>query len=467
MESPNLAVHLANREMPAPLHFLRSSDLLGHEFRETAMAAGDSRAPIGADGDLSDRERDVMDRIARGESVNQIAEALGVKPNAVSQARYRALRKGVGDPERAALGQLRDRSFAQAARRVLGAGAAIGEPEITLLRPPEDLRSGAIAPCAPGDVRYGAPPGRSVGSAWSDDARPFRAPRRSRPLTGLTNRLGPTLWASTQLVLLAGDEGAVTARRFLEAVVPEAWRIGTGLPAWEERQRASIQSLPGNSRRGIPFHFSARWPSLSGQPTREASSVVSFVTFSLGDWRGRGEAVTGPLFSLGLVELLPTRSGSDELYLRPTPKAAGLAERLGRAGASSLYPYSDDAWAAIRECLRDTHTAELARAVKALEIVRDSHSAQEFQAGIAMAFEQEMRPRRGRRDPDGEAPAAGVKSEASGQLARLRELGLVAIPNSRDLDLYRPITGGSVPVGDAMGPEALTARGRLLLADES
>jgi DNA-binding CsgD family transcriptional regulator len=406
--------------------------------------------PLGVD--LTPTEREVMQRSARGQDATEIALAMDLAPGTVSQARYRAVRKGAPGRERATLGQLRERAFERAAGRVLGAGAEVDEAEaVAFLRPPADVRDGA-EPQAPDAVRLGVPRGDRVGRVWEDDARPFRAPRKARPLSGLTNRIAPTLWASTRLVLLAGDEGPVTPARLLASVVPDAWRIGAGLDAWEEEQRRLIQSRPGAKRRGVPFHFSARWPSLSGPETREASSVVGFVTFSLGDWRGTGSAVSGPLFTLGLAELLPTRSKTQPLYLRPTRKAVDLAQELGMTDASCWYPYDDAAWRAIRECLRSTPTLELDRLVRALRVVGESEGTADFQEGIARAFDLPETSTGSRR-----------ASEAGGHLARLRELGLVTIPGAYDLDLYRLLDVQPRIDAPAFGPDAITARGQALL----
>lgn len=400
--------------------------------------------------DLTDTEREVMKRVTRGEDLADVARAMELSPNTVAQARYRALRKGVPGRERVTLGHMRERAFERAAARVLGPGADPGA-DVSFLRPPPDVRDGA-EPQAPSSVLLGVPRGVRVASVWDDDAREFRAPRAPRPLSGLTNRIGPTLWASTRLVTLAGDEGPVTPARLLEDVLPDAWRIGAGLDAWEEQQRELIQSRPGSRRRGVPFHFSARWPSLSGPETREASSVVGFVNFSLGEWRGVGKPVVGPLFALGLAEVLPTRSRKQELFLRPTRKAHDLALALGQTDATCWYPYGDDAWEVIRECLRTTPTLELDRAVKALRVVGDSGGTEDFQRGIATAFAVAQ-------TSTGSRKAA----EAGGHLARLRELGLVTIPGAYDLDLYRPLPDPPPRDAPAFGPDAITARGRELL----
>ncbi len=409
-----------------------------------------SQMPLPLGVDLTPTEREVMQRSARGQDAAEIAQAMDLAPGTVSQARYRALRKGAPGRERATLGQLRERAFERAVARVLGPGVDVDEA-VTFLRPPRDVRDGA-KPEAPDAVRLGVARGTRVGLVWEDDARPFRAPRDARPLGGLTNRIGPTLWASTRLVMLAGDEGPVTPERLLEDVLPDAWRIGAGLDAWEEEQRQIIQSKPGAKRRGVPFHFSARWPSLSGPETREASSVVGFVTFSLGDWRGHGKPVFGPLFTLGLAQLLPTRSKNQPLYLRPTPKALRLAEDLGATGASCWYPYDDGAWQVIRECLRTTPTLELDRVLMALRVVGESEGTADFQAGIARAFK---------------LPKASTgsrwASEAGGHLARLRELGLVTIPGAYDLGLYRLLDDRPRRDAPAFGPDAITARGQALL----
>lgn len=400
---------------------------------------------------LSPTEREVMQRTARGEQSVDIAAAMGLTENTVAQARYRALKKGAGGRERVTLGQMRERGFDRAASRVLGQ-RPYSSREAAFLQPPADVREGAI-PTPPDQVLLGLPQGRPVGRAWQDDPRPFRAPKRERPLTGLTNRLGPTFWASTRLVMLAGEEGPVTPAQLLQAVMPDAWRIGAGLHAWEERQRESIQSRPGAKRRGVPFHFSARWPSASGPETREASSMVGFVTLSMGDWRGTGSAVSGPFFTLGLAEILPTQEKGEPLFIRPTTKALDLAVALGHAGASCWYPYGDAAWDAIRECLRTTPTGELDRAREALRLVAESEGTGEFQERIGRAFDI----------PPGSTGARRA-TEASGQLARLRELGLVTIPGASDLDLYRPVDGpqrGGAP----FGPEAVTDRGHRLLLE--
>lgn len=403
--------------------------------------------------DLSPTEREVMQRTSRGEQSSEIAAAMGVSANTVAQARYRALKKGAGGREQVTLGQMRERAFERAATRVLGAGAA-AEVDAAFLRPPPDLRDGS-PPLPPTAVPFGLPPAHRAGRAWEHDPREFRAPHRDRPLSGLTNRIGPTLWASTQLVTLAGDEGPVTPMRLLEVVLPEAWRIGAGLDAWEEAERARIQSRPGAKRRGVPFHFSARWPSLSGPETREASSVVSFVNFSLGDWRGTGSAVSGPLFTLGLAELLPTREKGEPLFVRPTVKAFELAAELGRVDASCWYPYGDEAWSVVRECLRTTPTGELGRAAWALHLVGETRSTSEFQEAIGATFG---------------IPSTGTgsrwASEASGHLARLRELGLVTIPGAYDLDLYRSIDRPRGRDAEAFGPTAITERGHELLATD-
>jgi len=417
---------------------------LDDQPRQTAMFVG-----LG----LSDTESEVMQRTARGEESSRIADELGMTPNAVAQARYRALKKGAGGRQQVALGQIRERAFDRAKRRVLGAGPD-ADREVGFLRPPPDVRDGA-EPEKPDRVMLGAPPGEYVGRVWEDDARRFRPPRKVEPLSGYTNRIGPTLWASTRLVLLAGDQGAVTPGELLETLLPDAWRIGAGLEAWEAEQRAIIQGRPGSKRRGVPFHFSARWPSLSGAEAKEASSVVSFVQFSIGEWRGSGSPVLGPLFTLGLAEILPVpaRSKKQPLYLRPTRKALGLAQALARAGASCWYPYSDEAWQVIRECLRATPEMELDRVVRALQAVGGSTTTKDFQQAIASTFEIK-------------GTGSRRKTEASGHLARLRELGLVTIPGAYDLDLYRPIEREARRGTPAFGPDSVTMRGMELLDHE-
>jgi DNA-binding CsgD family transcriptional regulator len=412
-----------------------------------------SQMTLSVEPDLTTTEREVIQRVARGEDLADVARAMDLSPNTVAQARYRALRKGAPGRERVTLGHMRERAFERAAARVLGS-AAEAEDGVAFLRPPPDVRDGA-APRAPDSVELGLPDGRRVARVWDDDARTFRPPHQTRPLSGLTNRIGPTLWASTRLVDRAGDEGAVTPARLLEDVLPDAWRIGAGLDAWEEDRRQMIQSRPGSRRRGIPFHFSARWPSLSGHETREASSVVGFVNFSLGEWRGVGREVVGPLFALGLVDLSPTRSKTQALYLRPTRKAVELALALGAAGATCWYPYGDDAWRVIRECLRDTRTLELDRVVRALHAMAGSTGTEDWQRNITRAFADEATGTGSRR-----------ASEAGGHLARMRELGLVTIPGAYDLDVYRSLPDQPPRDAPAFGADAITARGRELLDAE-
>jgi len=409
--------------------------------------------PLGPD--LTRTEREVMQRTARGEDLADIAEALGLKPNTVAQARYRALRKGAPDSERVTLGQMRERDFERAAARLLGPGADV-QRALVFLRPPADLHDSS-RPEGPDHVRLGLPPGRFVHAVPPAGFHPC-GHHSPPPLSGFTNRIGPTLWASSQLVDLAMDEGPVSPERLLESIVPRAWRIGADLDTWEKDQRKRIQGRPGAKRRGVPFHFSARWPSATGPETREASSLVGFVNFSVGEWARPGRSPVGPLFALGLAEVVESRTDQPQRYLWPTTKACELAARLGDVGASCWYPYSDPAWHVIRECLRVTPNAELLRTTLALRAFSESGDTKEFQRRVVQELDEVDREA-------GHHLGTGSRSASAsgGHLARLREFGLVTIPGAYDLDLYRPLVDPPQPGAPAFGPDAVTHRGWDLL----
>ena len=100
-------------------------------------------------------------------------------------------------------------------------------------------------------------------------------------------------------------------------------------------------------------------------------------------------------------------------------------------------------------------TSELERVVQALRVVGESWGTKDFQNGIARAFKIPQT-----------SSGSRAASESGGHLARLRELGLVAIPGAYDLDLYRRLPDQPPRDAPAFGPDAITLRGRELLEYE-
>lgn len=313
----------------------------------------------------------------------------------------------------------REKAYARAGARVFGNVVDLHEA-MEILAPPEHVvrRPEAVAPWA---VRLGLRPDDEPSLDWRTEALAFAPPDDPTPLSGLTNRIAPTLWSSSELVRLVSRRGqAVTAVEFLREVMPGAWTFGAGLKEWEDDQRAQLRARPGMSRAGLPFHAAARWPSLSGRMLREASSATSFVSFSLGTWASRTSQFDGPLASLGLVEVAP---GPDGWWrLRPSERGVDLARDLAGTSASCEYPHEEDAWRVLEPMLTTSPTRELERMALALAAFVRARNTEEFEQQVV-----ERVP-----SPTGKPLGArALATEAGGHLARLREMGLVQIGSRR------------------------------------
>jgi len=365
-----------------------------------------------------------------------VGSAMPASIAAAHSLRWSALPASSGEsrlPARAREDGERSQAFRAAAARILGQPAKTPEAW-AFIEPPLDLGDlQGTPPLPPELVRVGSSSlDRNAGDAWTI-AR-GAPPTSADPLPALTNRLAPTFWAAARLVDLSHDEEPLVWRDVLETILPEAWAIGAGLEVWDEEQRRELRREPGQSRKGLAFQASARWPTLNTSARRQASSVASFVMNSVALWRPRRQSFTGPLFTLGLAEAVPGDGG--DWRIRPTPAGVAVALRLRFAGASCRYPHDEASWVVIRDCLAWTTTRELARMRGAAGALDEARSMDDYIHGVSEMI----------RDMDGKPPrGAQAAAQASAHLARLRECGLATITKR------------------SVGPGALTPRGVDLL----
>ena len=305
--------------------------------------------------------------------------------------------------------------------------------EPTDLFPPDDLD--IAEPLDPGAVLIGSADARrlevmapadrvqeaSAGLAAGDQAE--HGP--DTHLSGLTNRIAPSLWGTARLADLQLASGGRPVRYgdYIAALMPDAWRIGEGL---EKSAQAgwALKYAPG-----------ARWPKLprrrrGGGDDLEmeriaqiAQAVTGFIEYSLISWRPSKRASTrparGPMALLGLADIW---DDAGEVRVSVTPDALPLLAELGELGASCRYPHSEESWAAYSRFLASGRgTFERDDLLAFLEILAGSDSrATFFESAASHAMrEQKIERRRG-------AASKGYSTDASGVIGRLREWGLVS-----------------------------------------
>ncbi len=310
--------------------------------------------------------------------------------------------------------------------------------------PPKEMQVGALDPAL---VLVGSRV--SVGSdafvePASGDWNQFAA-----GLSGLTNRVAPTLWAASRLLEMQIDAGGIPIPlgEFLVGVMGDAWRIGEGLTAWEGEHESS------------GFAVAARWPKLprarraasrlrDADPEAEhrrrlAQATTSFIEYSLitatvnlsGKVRERG-----PMAVLGLAAARLDSQGRPVVGVYSS--AQRLLMKLGALGASCSYPHSDEAWRAYVAHLRDfAPPIEYSGMLRMLRLMDASTSRVNFYERVAEFQMQDPLTKRRK----GSA-SKGHPTDANGFIGRLREWGLL---------VFEP---------GVFGPEALTERGRAFLA---
>jgi hypothetical protein len=273
---------------------------------------------------------------------------------------------------------------------------------------------------------------------------------RASRMSGLTNRVAPTLWAASRLIelQLANAGEAVPFETFIASVMPEAWRIGEGLEKWEAGRAEGA------------FSVSARWPKtprlrrslerwtreeaeLEAQ-RRVAQSAVSFIEYSLMtvsvNSRGLQGRSRGPLVALGLADAWLGPSGG--IVAGVQPASVELLLELAHAGATCEYPHSEAAWTAYDRFLRSSAPTEHKGMVRLLRQMSAATSRTDFYERVAdYEFESMKITRR-----KGGA-SKGPSTDANGFIGRMREWGL--------LELSPGLSG----------VEAVTPRGRALLND--
>ncbi len=322
----------------------------------------------------------------------------------------------------------------------LAESRAMGKPGVPMesLLAPVDVS--AIPALAPSEVQVGLST-EVVARALSFTTLaelPVIPEQRDGDLYGLTNRIAPTLWAAAQLVAMQVEQGGgpVLYGRFIQHVMPLAWRIGIGIEKWEGEQPRD----KGSAGRG--FQASARWPSPprfvddeERSARREASTVYGFVEYGLLTWTagsswtapGKGWA-RGPLAALGLVAA-HANADDGSVWLEATRVGVEFLGEMGRAGASCAYPHNQAAWAAYTEFLRSVNPLELERMDRVLNAVALSHVREDLLVKVGVM------------DPKSMGSRNGPMNFANGYIARLREWGLLQ------------------PAQPKFGPKALTERG--------
>ena len=302
------------------------------------------------------------------------------------------------------------------------------------LFPPADLQS--VKPLDPGEVvvglanaerlelaDWGGPRGQR--ELWTDEAN--REHQQSGlHLSGLTNRIAPTLWGTSRLAELQLDSGGqpIAYGDYIASLMPDAWRIGEGLEK-ADRVGWAVKFAPG-----------ARWPKLPRRrretgddvemerTAQIAQAVTSFIEYSLISWRpmtrSSAQPARGPMALLGLADIW---DDAGEVWVSTTPDALPLLSQLGELGTSCLYPHSGDAWSAYSRFLAAGRGSfERDDLLAFLEILAGADSrATFFEAAAAHAInEQKIERRRG-------AASKGYSTDASGVIGRLREWGLVSL----------------------------------------
>ena len=270
-----------------------------------------------------------------------------------------------------------------------------------------------------------------MGARRMDVRLPQEEPRDSgrwwdAHLSGLTNRVAPTLWAASRLAeaQARGDGSSVLYQDFISDLMPKAWRIGQGL---EHEER-----LQGPSK----FAVSARWPKLPRSRARRdqagdeehvrtqrlAQAVTSFIEYSLAFWRPPsrtgGSPVRGPMAMLGLADIW---AEGDEVRIAVSPSAIPLLVRLGEVGTSCDYPHSDEAWREysyfVSQHARGSESLDM---LHLLRLLAQSESRADFYESAATfsMTEQQIDRKRG-------MSSKGYSTDANGGISRLREWGLV------------------------------------------
>ncbi len=294
-------------------------------------------------------------------------------------------------------------------------------------------------------------------------ADPTEADRQgSVRLTGLTNRVAPTLWATAQLAVMQAQVGGREVRYhdFLRDVMPRAWQIGEGLAA----------STGSSPRRG--FMASARWPKVLARPSRKyadadderagralslAQAATNFIEYSLIasplSSRGAGRPV-GPMAALGLAGIW---RDDDGLWVAVNREAVPLLLDLGELGTSCDYPHSYDAWRAYQDYLMAHARCEEAKdQLTVLDILATSKSRTEFYERVsAVKMTKRQREREQDRASEGKS-TKGYSTEANGFIGRLREWGLVSMEEG----VFGPqaLTSAGQEALDTFGPEILRDR---------
>ncbi len=368
---------------------------------------------------------------ARVEPSGAWAHVLSANVGAQRAARGSRLPADADDSARRRTLRARSRLESLAESRAMGKA---GVPMPSLLAP---VDVSAIPALAPREVQVGLST-EVVARALSFPTLaelPVISEQRDGDLYGLTNRIAPTLWAAAQLVKMQveRDGRPVSYGRFIQHVMPLAWRIGIGIEKWEGQQPRD----KGSAGRG--FQASARWPSPprfvddeERSARREASTVYGFVEYGLLTWTG-GSSWTpsgkgwarGPLAALGLAAAHANADGS--VWLEATRVGVEFLGETGRAGASCAYPHNQAAWAAYKEFLRSVNPLELDRMDEVLNAVASSHARKDLLAKVM--------------DPKSMGSRNGPMNFANGYIARLREWGLLQ------------------PAQPKFGPKALTERG--------
>ncbi len=250
-------------------------------------------------------------------------------------------------------------------------------------------------------------------------------------LSGLTNRIAPTLWATAQLAVMQADVGGREVRYhdFLRRVMPRAWEIGEGLNA----------AYGSSSRRG--FLPSARWPKVLERGTRDyadaeearagrrlgfAQAATGFIEYSLIGWprssRGDGRPV-GPMAALGLASIWDESGG---LWVAVNPAAVPLLLELGELGTSCKYPHSSDAWRAYEGFVKQHARCDEATDILiVLEMLASSQSRAAFYESASTFKMTERQLDRLRTRTSQNASTKGYSTAANGYIGRLREWGLV------------------------------------------
>jgi len=314
-------------------------------------------------------------------------------------------------------------------------GGASGPLQASDLFPPADLRVSSLKAT---EVQVGL---RSrVTSEFVDPAPIVERARRGGPvpvsagsrwgerLSGLTNRVAPTLWATSLLVRLQETAGGqpIDYPEFVTAVMGEAWAIGEGL---------RIGETVGSSSR---FAADARWrklamarrsPDPDADPEavraqRLAQAATGFIEYSLIAWRQAGRtrpgSARGPMHALGLADAWLDTSG---VKVAVRPAAVPFLQALGAMGASCEYPHSLDAWTEYQRYLLDHERCTESHDMLALlRVLAQSTSRGDFYESAATLHmsSEEFARRRGRE-------SKAYSTDANGSIGRLREWGLVSM----------------------------------------